>query len=183
MRKLLVLGAAAAVALSGFAASFALADSSADTADVYTYRATMTRRAEVPPPKAPLGARGVFTATVTERGSGATITWKLTYRGLSGMATGAHIHKGKPGIAGAVLVPLCGPCVSGKKGKATITKAVAALLERGRTYVNVHTKRNPAGEIRGQVKLTGQTTTDDTTGTSTTTTTTTTTTTQTTTGY
>jgi len=169
MRKVLVLGAALGVALAGFATGFALADPSAGTADVYTYRATLTPRAEVPKPKAPVGARGVFTATVTEGTSRATIKWTLTFRGLSGKAVGAHIHRGKPGVAGAVLVPLCGPCISGKKGKATVTNAVAELLERGRAYVNVHTKRNAAGEIRGQVKLTGQTTTDDTTGTDTTT--------------
>jgi len=28
---------------------------------------------------------------------------------------------------------------------------VIAALEAGRAYVNVHTKRNPGGEIRGQL--------------------------------
>jgi CHRD domain len=29
---------------------------------------------------------------------------------------------------------------------------VLAALETGRTYVNVHTPRNAAGEIRGQIR-------------------------------
>jgi hypothetical protein len=29
--------------------------------------------------------------------------------------------------------------------------ALAVALENGRAYVNVHTARNPAGEIRGQI--------------------------------
>ncbi|MDQ3823191.1 MAG: CHRD domain-containing protein [Actinomycetota bacterium] len=29
--------------------------------------------------------------------------------------------------------------------------AALAALESGRAYVNVHTRRNPAGEIRGQI--------------------------------
>ena len=34
-----------------------------------------------------------------------------------------------------------------------ISRAVADALERGLTYVNVHTAKNAAGEIRGQLKL------------------------------
>jgi len=32
-----------------------------------------------------------------------------------------------------------------------VSGATLAALEAGRTYVNVHTKRNPGGEIRGQL--------------------------------
>jgi hypothetical protein len=32
-----------------------------------------------------------------------------------------------------------------------LTAAVLAALEAGRAYVNVHTARNQAGEIRGQI--------------------------------
>ena len=123
---------------------------------VYTYKSTMTSGIEVPKPKGAAGAKGVFAATVTENGSTRLLKWKLTYSGLTGKAIGAHVHKGKAGVAGAVLVPLCGPCTSGKTGQVKISKDVADLFERHLVYVNVHTNKNQAGEIRGQLKLIGE---------------------------
>ena len=96
----LVLSIAGAVALAIVGVALA---GSAGTA--YSYRAALAPGGEVPKPKAPAGARGVFTATVTESGSTRTLSWKLTFRGLSGKAVAAHIHKGKAGVAGAVIVP------------------------------------------------------------------------------
>ena len=144
----LALSIAIAVALA--IVGVALAGSAART---YTYRAAMSPGGEVPKPKAPAGAKGAFSATVTESGSTRTISWKLTFSGLSGKAVAAHIHKGKAGVAGAVIVPLCGPCKNGQTGKVKISKDVADVLERGVAYVNVHTSKNAAGEIRGQIKL------------------------------
>ena len=122
---------------------------------VHTYKSAMVPGAEVPKPKAPATARGSFKATVTENGSTRTIQWTLTFGGLSGKAVGAHIHKGKAGASGGVLVALCGPCKSGQTGQAKISSDVADALERGLAYVNVHTAKNAAGEVRGQVKLVG----------------------------
>jgi hypothetical protein len=144
----LALSIATAVALA--IVGVALAGSAARTS---TYRAAMSPGGEVPKPKAPAGAKGAFSATVTESGSTRTISWKLTFSGLSGKAVAAHIHKGKAGVAGAVIVPLCGPCKNGQTGKVKISKDVADVLERGVAYVNVHTSKNAAGEIRGQIKL------------------------------
>ncbi len=78
---------------------------------------------------------------------------KLTFSGLSGKVVAAHVHKGKAGVAGGVLIPLCGPCTSGQTGQLTISNDAADLLERGPTYVNAHTTKNKGGEIRGQIKL------------------------------
>jgi hypothetical protein len=117
--------------------------------------ATLTGRAEVPAPKSAALARGTFTGTYVENATGAVLRWKLTFSRLTGRVTAAHIHGAKPGVAGPVLVPLCGPCHSGQIGKVKISKAVVAKLEGGRAYVNVHTAKNAAGEIRGQVKVTG----------------------------
>ncbi len=134
----------------------------AATTDTYTYKALLTKSAEVPKPKgAPATAKGTFTATVVEGATGSSLKWTVTFSGLSGKVVGAHIHRGRPGVAGPVLVPLCGPCTSGRKGKASITAGVANALELGRAYVNLHTAKNAAGEIRGQVKLLKKTTDQD----------------------
>jgi hypothetical protein len=48
---------------------------------------------------------------------------------------------------------LCEPCKSGKGATTLMHKSVAALLSTGDTFVTVYTDRNPAGEIRGQIRL------------------------------
>ncbi len=114
--------------------------------------ATLTAGQETPKPKGNVGrARGTFTATLTKSGTTGTITWRLTFSRLTGRALAAHIHRGARGKAGPVVVPLCGPCRSGARGTTTLQASVLNALEAGRTYVNVHTRRNPAGEIRGQL--------------------------------
>jgi Cu/Zn superoxide dismutase len=107
---------------------------------------------ERPKPKGKLAkAKGTFTATVSRSGSTGVITWRLTFSKLSGRAMAAHIHSGARGKAGPVIVPLCAPCRSGAHGRATVNASVLNALESGRTYVDVHTTKNPAGEIRGQL--------------------------------
>jgi hypothetical protein len=96
-------------------------------------------------------AKGAFTVTVTKQGSSAVLVWRLTFSRLTGKAVAAHIHSGARGKAGPVIVPLCAPCKSGASGRATVGASVLNALEAGRGYVNVHTKKNPAGEIRGQL--------------------------------
>jgi hypothetical protein len=106
---------------------------------------------ERPKPKGKVRrARGTFTATVTKSGSTAVIAWRLTFSRLTGRAIAAHIHSGRRGVAGPVIVPLCAPCRSGASGKATVNASVLSVLESGRAYVNVHTRKNAQGEIRGQ---------------------------------
>jgi hypothetical protein len=92
-------------------------------------------------------AKGSFVASL----KGTKLTWKLTFSGLSGPATAAHIHKGKAGVSGPVVVPLCVSCKSGAHGTAKLSASMAKTLAAGGFYANVHTAKNPNGEIRGQV--------------------------------
>jgi hypothetical protein len=112
-----------------------------------TLTARLDARHEIPAPKGAATASGLFTATLTGR----SLTWRLTFSRLTGKAAAAHIHLGKAGVAGPVAVPLCAPCASGAHGKVIITTKVRAALVGGSAYVNVHTAKNPGGEIRGQV--------------------------------
>ena len=94
------------------------------------------------------GASGHFTATL----NGTTLTYTLTFRQLSGPASAAHIHgPAARKVNAGVLVPLCTPCTSPVHGTVTLTQSQISDMTAGKTYVNVHTAKNPGGEIRGQI--------------------------------
>jgi hypothetical protein len=116
---------------------------------------------------------GQFVAEIDE--DAMTITYELTYSGLEGGASlFAHIHFGQRSVNGGVSAFLCGggdkpPCppVEGTiTGVIDPTDVIGPALQgieagsfaelvramrSGVTYVNVHTTRWPAGEIRGQI--------------------------------
>jgi hypothetical protein len=150
----LVIGAATlpVVLAAGIWTGLGVAGRSAETAATIGLTARLSAAQEVPKPKgARAGAEGTFSAALVRTGTGGTLSWRLTFKGLTGKATASHVHVGARGRAGAVRVSLCGPCRSGASGSARVdAKTITALLGGG-TYVNVHTARNPAGEIRGQI--------------------------------
>jgi CHRD domain len=150
MRRSLLVSAVFAIALIVAAVSLGSAQK-----DTFRLVANLKARSEVPKPTgARPGVTGAFTGTAVELANdNARLNWRLTYSKLTGRAVAAHIHTGKVGKAGNVMVPLCGPCPNGKKGAVTITHAQLNTIRAGRAYVNIHTPKNPAGEIRGQVKV------------------------------
>jgi hypothetical protein len=109
-----------------------------------------------------------------------TVTFQLTFSGLSSPVTQSHIHFGKVHTAGSVMVFFCSnlptapagvqPCpAGGGTVSGTITAAnvlaivgqnvpagdFAALTEAlasDTAYANVHTMSFPAGEIRGEIR-------------------------------
>ncbi|MDP9097150.1 MAG: CHRD domain-containing protein [Pseudomonadota bacterium] len=110
------------------------------------YTAKLDATQEVPAKQ----AAGTGTGTMTLDGD--KLTYEITYMGLTGAATAAHIHG--PADAGAnagVAVPFPSPA-SPIKGTVTLTPQQVSDLKAGKDYVNVHTAANPGGEIRGQIK-------------------------------
>jgi hypothetical protein len=144
MKKLLPL-----LALALVAALAVVGGIGAAPAKTTALKATLNVGQEVPKPTGATGATGTFTATLSDNG---TLKWMMTFRRLTGAAGAAHIHLGKPGKAGPVAVPLCGPCTSGRGGTVKVPRKYWAAVSSGAAYVNVHTARNAGGEIRGQLK-------------------------------
>jgi hypothetical protein len=91
------------------------------------------------------GRRGALSATLTVSASGATLAWRLTFKGLTGPIRASHIH----GQTGGILVRLCGPCRSGMSGTTQVNGQPARMaILQGKTFVDVHTK---TGVIRGRI--------------------------------
>jgi hypothetical protein len=177
LRKLGIGAATAAVFAAGLWSGIGTAGWLGADAQAVGLTAALGAAKEVPKPTGVgAGAGGTFGAGLTRIGARGTLSWRLTFRGLTGRASGAHIHLAKAGVAGPVAVPLCGPCRSGVRGTAKVNARTVTALLGGGAYVNVHTAKNPAGEIRGQIRKGGKaltpptTTTTTTTGTTTTTT-------------
>jgi hypothetical protein len=135
-------------ALALVVAAFALA-----AAKTTVWTAALSAKQEVPKQVVKdTKAHGLFKGTL----SGNTLKWKLTYAKLTGPATAAHIHMAAKGKSGNVIIPLCGAtpvCKSGLTGKASLTAAEKTAFKKHLLYVNVHTAKNPNGEIRGQLTV------------------------------
>jgi hypothetical protein len=115
--------------------------------------AKMTARVAVPKPLGAKKARGKFFAFYTVRKKDVLLKWNLSFSHLTSRATGATLSEGKPGLIGTRITILCKVCKSGKGATTLMKKSVAKALASGMTYVTLYTKRNPAGELRGQLLI------------------------------
>ncbi len=133
-------------------------------------RARLTGFQEVPTLVS--SASGQFRGKISEDET--SIDFTLSYEGFGTDVLVAHIHLGARATNGGVTIFLCGgggrpacPVRAGTTG-GTITAAnvralpdqdlaagdlasIIAAIREGATYVNVHSKKRPGGEIRGQI--------------------------------
>ena len=152
MRNLLLV---ALVALAATAVP-ALADHSSD----FQFKAKLDGGSEVPSTKSDGKGKAEFSVSR----SGRSIRYQIEADKLTGRVRAAHIHLGDKDHSGPVVITICAKTCSlprsGRLGHASFSKApgarsfaaVVRALRAGRTYVNIHTKRYPAGEIRGQIE-------------------------------
>ena len=134
------------LSLAVLAYSAALVLASPSFAETVKLKAELKGATEVPPTT----SKGSGSVTATYDTASKKLSWKGSYKDLSGPATMAHFHSGEAGKNGPVVVPIS-PNTSPFEGSATLTDAQAAELTAGKWYVNVHTDANKGGEIRGQV--------------------------------
>ncbi len=68
--------------------------------------------------------------------------------------TAAHIHKGATGVNGSIIADLAKSGADFGQKKTTILDSAtySNLTTEPGLYVNVHSTRNPAGKIRGQIR-------------------------------
>ena len=153
MRRAMTMSAPVAAVFVAVGLTVAPAASSADgPRPVTAFAASLGPGGERPAPNGvKTGAGGLVRAIVTQSGANSTISWSLTFAHLTGPALSAHVYLGKPGEPGASALSLCQPCRTGQRGNASLSVGVATALANGGAYVNVETKANPDGEIRGQV--------------------------------
>ena len=117
-------------------------------AEMVHYMAHLDGASEVPPKT----TQGTGTLSATLDTATRELSYTLEYSGLSGPAGAAHFHgPAAPGANAGVALPIPNAASSPVKGSTKLTEAQMADLEAGKWYVNVHTKANPGGEIRGQV--------------------------------
>lgn len=79
-------------------------------------------------------------------------TMDLSFAGLLGTQTVQHIHgPAGPDANAGVLFGIPGP--GGFAGFSTVlTETQKQIIQDGLAYINIHSTRNPGGEIRGQIR-------------------------------
>jgi hypothetical protein len=110
--------------------------------------ATLAGKVEVP--KGDPDGKG----TAEIKFSGKQVCWEIKVSKV-GTIVAAHIHKGRAGVAGPVVVPF--GKVYKSKGCTTSTAALVAAIQKnpGAYYVNVHNAKYPGGALRGQLRSDG----------------------------
>src|SRR4030095_2761911 len=135
------------------------------------FSARLSGAEEVPPINT--AGTGAYEMTIQP----GTITFSLTFSGLSSPLAVAHLHFGQANVAGGVMIFLCGgggqpACPATTEGTITGTITASNVTEPsaqgiapgdldsplepvrndGLAYVNMHTANFGGGEIRGQVR-------------------------------
>lgn len=106
----------------------------------------LSGREEVPPVATAASGRGAITITRDKSVSGSIRT-----DGVAG--TTAHIHSGRRGQTGPVVIPLTKTAdnVWSVPAGTKLSNAAYKDLKTGGLYVNVNSEAHPEGEIRGQL--------------------------------
>lgn len=141
----------ACVTLLGTAMLGGLVITTAADAEVVRLQADLKGSNEVPPNN----SSGAGKAEAVYDSETKTLTYTVTYAGLTGPAMGAHFHGPVEAGKNAGIVLPFKTVQSPIQGSATLTENQAADVLAGKWYANIHTAMNPGGELRGQMMKQG----------------------------
>lgn len=104
-----------------------------------------------------VSAAGTGTVTGTYTPSTKALAYTITYSGLTGPATGAHLHYGDAKhTTAAPTVPFTNAPTTASgtfSGTVTLTAMQADSLLANRIYANIHTAANANGELRANLTV------------------------------
>jgi hypothetical protein len=112
------------------------------------FHATLNAASEVPPST----STGSGEANATLDTATHELSYDVTFKGFSSEVTAAHVHgPAEPGKNAGVVAPLGNAPKSPIQGSVKLTSEQEQQLTGGLYYVNLHSKNNPGGAIRGQL--------------------------------
>jgi hypothetical protein len=118
------------------------------------FSTTLTGAAEVPGPG---DADASGTALITLNQGRGQVCFDLSWEGIDGTVTAAHIHVGSAVVGGPVVVGLFSGAFAGTDSASACISGVDEQLikairqDPANYYVNIHSDVFPAGAIRGQL--------------------------------
>ncbi|MDR0253444.1 MAG: CHRD domain-containing protein [Brucellaceae bacterium] len=115
----------------------------------FSFEGTLSGEQENPP--VVTSAKGQIEASYNTISK--VLKWRVSYDGLSGAPTMAHFHgpASKNQNADVIIQIKQDALQSPMKGSEKLTKKQEKQLLSGEWYFNIHTEKNPAGEIRTQL--------------------------------
>ncbi len=122
-------------------------------AEEVAFMAELSGEAQVPP----VETEAMGMSDVTLDTEAMTVSWMITYQGLSGDPVAAHFHgPASPEETAPPVIDITESLLEEAdedmmEGSAELTEEQMADLQAGLYYINIHTPQNPDGEIRGQV--------------------------------
>jgi hypothetical protein len=118
------------------------------------FSTALTGAAEVPGPGDPDASGTAFVSLNQGLGE---VCFDLSWAGIDGTVTAAHIHVGAATVAGPVVVPLFSGAFAGTDSASGCVLGVSEELIKAirqdpeNYYVNIHSDVFPAGAVRGQL--------------------------------
>jgi hypothetical protein len=100
-------------------------------------------------PAAPASNKGTVELTLNAKTG--KVCWEFKLAHVDGKPNQSHIHKGRRGVSGNVVVPL--GAGYRRQGCTTASKALVRSILKSPAgfYVNVHNAKHPLGAMRGQL--------------------------------